>query len=115
MDTSINFAKYYRLLPWTNTTANVCCQTNHPDGRFEPWPIETDLCARSGATSDQVDTHANAKSISNDLGMNAKKHISIQHTNIQLSTQMHVIEHANAYHLARDRISIEYANAKNSN
>jgi len=45
-----------------------------------------------------------------------QKHFNFnEHVNakvFQLSTQTHVIEHANAFHLARERISIEYANAK---
>jgi len=70
--------------------------------------------------------------ISIDLGTSAKtsieytnaiqwstrmqKHFNFsEHVNakaFQLSTRMHVIKHANAFHLARERISIDYANAK---
>ena len=45
-----------------------------------------------------------------------QKHFNFnEHVNakvFQLSTRMHVIEHASAFHLARERISIGYAIAK---
>ena len=61
--------------------------------------------------------HTNAIQLSTRMQkhFNFNEHVNVRTFQFQLSTRMHVIEHANAFHLARERISIEYANAKNSN
>jgi len=62
------------------------CVIKRPNGRFEPWPIETVLGARSGATSDQVDTHENAFQLG--LVRMQKYKTQFEWHSFQLSTQM---------------------------